>query len=120
MIEEVVIGVVELIDVAALDIAFVRPVAHGDALHQYIGGSAKINDQVGKRDLFGQGFVHFVIHIQLIPGQVDACEKRVFFKGVIGDQIHPPRKDLRNVGALLTVAAEQEKDLCLESVPGPV
>jgi len=48
------------------------------------------------------------------------ANKASFLKGIIGDQVIRLAQQVRHSAPLLVVAAEQEEDLRLESIPLPV
>jgi hypothetical protein len=118
--EEVFVSAVELFDVGTLHVALVGAVAQGDALHEGVGAGAQVDEQVRHGDLLGQGFMDALVHLQFIPSQVDAGEEGVLGEGVIGKQGFAGGDDGRDAAALLVVAAEQEEDLGLEGIAGPV
>jgi hypothetical protein len=120
ILEEPVIGLVQFIDIAALHLAFVGAVAESNALHQHVGACLQVHHQVRFGDLFPQRLMHLFVHGQLIALQVDACKERILGEGVIGQQVFPLRKDVRDGVVLLAVAAQQEEDLRLERVALPV
>ena len=111
---------IKFFDIPAFHVAFIGTVAQGDALHEGVGSGTQVDEQVRQGDLFSQSLVNAVIHLQFIPGQVDAGEEGILGEGVIGKQGPARGDDSGDTPALLVIAAEKEEDLGLEGVTGAV
>jgi hypothetical protein len=118
--KESLVSAIQFVDVTAFHLTFVRPVAIGDALHEHICGSLQVKDHIWFGDFLPQRLVDFMIHIEFIAAQVDACKQSIFGKGVICQQALAAGQHFGYGAVLLAVAAEQKEDLGLERIPGPV
>src|SRR5215216_3963528 len=59
----------------------------------------------------------FVIHVELIPFQIDACKESIFGKRVISEEVSAGRDHFVHSPPLLMIAAQQKEYLCLKCVP---
>jgi hypothetical protein len=118
--EEVLVGLVELLDVGRVrTVGLLLAVVRAEAFVEQLGRGLEIDDQVGKRHVARQQLVE-----PLVDEQVVVVEVQVGVDPVLLEQVVADRRLAEEVGLpqrlLLPVAIEEEEQLRLEAGAGPL
>jgi hypothetical protein len=84
--EEMFIGAGDFLDVFGGDVGFVAGSFLGDARAEDFGLGLKIDDQVGSRNVHGEGFVVALVELELGVIEIEISEDAVFFHKEVGEE----------------------------------